>query len=213
MKRCPICNRTFEDTFTFCLVDGSLLDAPSDQQASLNISEPRRTERPPTEVLSPGEEIKRKLPSTAISSRSRLPLVIVVSAALLVSAIAAVIYFGKRQSNRGTYRIADVRLFREGKSTTRFFTDDAITVTVSVRPVAKDGSLWVTKRLFFLGENQFIEIPDIDPSPPPLSQSSTSFPLSGASKPGTYLLEVELQDEVENVDSHAVRFEVIEHSK
>ena len=28
MKSCPNCNRTFEDTFTFCLIDGSVLSAP-----------------------------------------------------------------------------------------------------------------------------------------------------------------------------------------
>src|ERR1700752_760229 len=28
MKSCPTCNRTFEDTFTFCLIDGSVLGAP-----------------------------------------------------------------------------------------------------------------------------------------------------------------------------------------
>lgn len=30
MKSCPNCNRTFEDTFTFCLIDGSILSAPFD---------------------------------------------------------------------------------------------------------------------------------------------------------------------------------------
>jgi tetratricopeptide (TPR) repeat protein len=53
MKSCPTCNRTFEDTFTFCLADGSLLDAPFDPHATLIIPEPRQTEPPPTEVLRP----------------------------------------------------------------------------------------------------------------------------------------------------------------
>jgi hypothetical protein len=35
MKSCPTCNRTFEDTFTFCLIDGSILSAPYDPQATL----------------------------------------------------------------------------------------------------------------------------------------------------------------------------------
>lgn len=51
MKSCPTCNRTFEDTFTFCLADGSLLNAPVDPQATQIIPEPRQTEPPPTEVL------------------------------------------------------------------------------------------------------------------------------------------------------------------
>lgn len=33
MKSCPICNRTFEDTMTFCLVDGAILSAPFDPNA------------------------------------------------------------------------------------------------------------------------------------------------------------------------------------
>jgi len=28
MKRCPTCSRTFEDTLTYCLIDGSVLSAP-----------------------------------------------------------------------------------------------------------------------------------------------------------------------------------------
>ena len=52
MKSCPTCNRTFEDTFTFCLADGSLLNAPFDPQATQKIPEPRQTEPPPTEIMS-----------------------------------------------------------------------------------------------------------------------------------------------------------------
>ncbi len=32
MKSCPSCRRTFEDTFTFCLADGALLDPPFDPE-------------------------------------------------------------------------------------------------------------------------------------------------------------------------------------
>jgi hypothetical protein len=65
MKSCPTCNRTFEDTFTFCLADGSLLNAPFDPHATLVIPEPRNTE-PPTEVLKL-EETKREIPPTIAS--------------------------------------------------------------------------------------------------------------------------------------------------
>jgi thiol-disulfide isomerase/thioredoxin len=51
MKRCPTCDRTFEDSFTFCLIDGSVLSAPFDLKATPNVPEPRRTEPPPTEVI------------------------------------------------------------------------------------------------------------------------------------------------------------------
>ncbi|HKC64605.1 MAG TPA: hypothetical protein VKB86_13270 [Pyrinomonadaceae bacterium] len=51
MKSCPTCNRTFDDTFTFCLADGSLLSPPFDPQATLRVPAPRDTEPPPTEVM------------------------------------------------------------------------------------------------------------------------------------------------------------------
>lgn len=52
MKSCPTCNRTFEDTFTFCLVDGSILSAPFDPTAATQGNPlPRRTTDVPTEVL------------------------------------------------------------------------------------------------------------------------------------------------------------------
>lgn len=35
MKSCPDCNRTFEDTLTFCLVDGAILSAPFDPEATV----------------------------------------------------------------------------------------------------------------------------------------------------------------------------------
>lgn len=48
MKSCPTCNRTFEDTFTFCLIDGSILSAPFDptkpSEQSTRESNPPRTE-------------------------------------------------------------------------------------------------------------------------------------------------------------------------
>ena len=53
MKSCPTCNRTFEDTFTFCLVDGSILSAPFDPLATRQNPEARNTYPPPTEVLPP----------------------------------------------------------------------------------------------------------------------------------------------------------------
>ena len=65
MKSCPTCNRTFEDTFTFCLADGSLLIAPFDPQATLVIPESRQTE--PTEELQLEEETETQ--QTIISPR------------------------------------------------------------------------------------------------------------------------------------------------
>jgi hypothetical protein len=64
MKSCPACNRTFEDTFTFCLVDGSILSAPFDPQATREIPNRRTTNPPPTEVM---------LPPNLPNSRDALP--------------------------------------------------------------------------------------------------------------------------------------------
>lgn len=51
MKSCPTCNRTFEDTLTFCLVDGSILSAPFDPEATPRRSRDRNSAPPPTEIL------------------------------------------------------------------------------------------------------------------------------------------------------------------
>jgi hypothetical protein len=71
MKSCPTCNRTFEDTLTYCLVDGSILSAPFDSQATIRIPEVRRTNPPPTEVL-PSRHIpyNAELPPTLKVSHS-----------------------------------------------------------------------------------------------------------------------------------------------
>jgi hypothetical protein len=51
MKSCPTCNRTFEDTFTFCLVDGAILSAPFDPLATQANGSVRDTGGARTEVL------------------------------------------------------------------------------------------------------------------------------------------------------------------
>ena len=51
MKSCPTCNRTFEDTWTFCLADGALLSAPFDPQATQRLPGARATDPHATEVL------------------------------------------------------------------------------------------------------------------------------------------------------------------
>lgn len=55
MKSCPTCSRTFEDTFTFCLIDGAILNAPFDPGAT-NSPKAREISPPPTEVLSGGSQ-------------------------------------------------------------------------------------------------------------------------------------------------------------
>ena len=53
MKSCPDCNRTFEDTLTFCLVDGSILSAPFDPRATQHHPASRNTDPSPTEIMYP----------------------------------------------------------------------------------------------------------------------------------------------------------------
>jgi hypothetical protein len=58
MKSCPQCNRTFEDTLTFCLIDGSILSAPFDPHATLASPEPGQTEPQLIETLKFDEDIQ-----------------------------------------------------------------------------------------------------------------------------------------------------------
>ena len=53
MKSCPDCNRTFEDTMTFCLVDGSILSAPFDPKAIQHTSASSNTDPARTEIMYP----------------------------------------------------------------------------------------------------------------------------------------------------------------
>lgn len=63
MKRCPTCKRTFEDGLTYCLVDGSVLSAPfeedeadGDSRATEVLPESARTSQP-TERIAPQSTI------------------------------------------------------------------------------------------------------------------------------------------------------------
>ncbi|MDQ3818828.1 MAG: hypothetical protein M3362_14285, partial [Acidobacteriota bacterium] len=83
MKRCPKCNRTFEDTLTYCLIDGSILSAPFDPQAAFII--------PQQNLAAPMVHPARK---------SNRTLWIVLACSLLLAALAAgVIALVNRNSN------------------------------------------------------------------------------------------------------------------
>jgi hypothetical protein len=62
MKSCPTCHRTFEDTLTFCLVDGSILSAPFDPRATHEQPGARDTGPPPTEVMPPPTQAAANAP-------------------------------------------------------------------------------------------------------------------------------------------------------
>lgn len=53
MKSCPTCQRTFEETLTFCLVDGSVLSAPSGANDIPGITDSHRSDPAATKVLNP----------------------------------------------------------------------------------------------------------------------------------------------------------------
>ena len=66
MKSCPTCNRTFEDTFTFCLIDGSILSAPFDPTAPKPFESPAPDAGPaPTEVFNPAAGLDSLSPTRA----------------------------------------------------------------------------------------------------------------------------------------------------
>ena len=62
MKSCPTCKRTFEDTFTFCLIDGSVLSAPYDPEAPHAVPT-RRDTSPPTEILTSDHQAPELAPT------------------------------------------------------------------------------------------------------------------------------------------------------
>ncbi len=52
MKSCPACNSTYsDDSITFCLVDGSILSAPYEPEATQRIPAARITNPPATGIL------------------------------------------------------------------------------------------------------------------------------------------------------------------
>ena len=84
MKSCPACNRTFDDTMTFCLVDGSILSAPFDPQATEHLPAPRDSDPDRTGIMYPAPDTadttrppdldeKRIRPPQTIASPSQGP--------------------------------------------------------------------------------------------------------------------------------------------
>lgn len=74
MKKCPACNRTFADDFSFCLEDGALLSAPFDSyKEQETIVKPIITELPPTQAFSPRVSEQTEIP-TIVSSKNVSPV-------------------------------------------------------------------------------------------------------------------------------------------
>lgn len=74
MKSCPVCNRTFDDTLTFCLVDGSILSAPFDPSSSRD-QQVASDSAPPTLNYDRQASAEVSLPRTTNSSREPLKTV------------------------------------------------------------------------------------------------------------------------------------------
>ena len=63
MKHCPTCNRTFDDTMSFCLVDGTILSAPFDPHVTHQNAAARQTDPAPTEILQSAVNIADPTPT------------------------------------------------------------------------------------------------------------------------------------------------------
>lgn len=92
MKTCPTCQRTFEDTLTYCLVDGSILSAPFDPQATLALPQ----QNPTVPMMNPAAT--NPLTAPAVKS-NKLLWITLASVALVVAAALVVILLINRQSN------------------------------------------------------------------------------------------------------------------
>lgn len=126
MKTCPVCKRTFEDNLTFCLMDGTVLSAPDDEDETPSVTAPRITVPAPTAILNPTTNpggprpphistivspqplplYPPKQPSQANEGRSRKPLLAIGIAALvglilIAGAIMAFVWFGKDDAAPG----------------------------------------------------------------------------------------------------------------
>ncbi len=139
MKRCPKCNRTYpDDGFVFCLEDGTLLSAPYESQdkplstiqsggppptavmpADIGRAETETKPAPlPPTIASPGADIAKPSPAVppqlesdiSTRKRSRLPLVIITSLAVVIvlGAVFAVLAFMKnRQCPRAMVKCSE----------------------------------------------------------------------------------------------------------
>src|SRR4051812_10222623 len=83
MKSCPTCKRTYEDTLTYCLIDGSILSAPFDPQATLLIPQQNPT------VPMAGPAVKS----------NKLLWISIAGGALIIAAAIVVIALVNRQGN------------------------------------------------------------------------------------------------------------------
>jgi hypothetical protein len=104
MKSCPACKRTFDDTLSFCLDDGSLLSAPFDPQSAQPAQPSADIEEQPTVTIAFDAEPEQETvvrrgavgPLTARTVRSKKLLYVGIGGGavlLIVVAILGVVIF------------------------------------------------------------------------------------------------------------------------
>ncbi len=96
MKSCPVCNRTFDDTLTFCLNDGSLLSPPFESEATV-LQMPDTTGVEQETVVRSARKDEQETTLGSGKQRSRWPLILAGvcgGAFLLLVLIGGIGYFG-----------------------------------------------------------------------------------------------------------------------
>lgn len=130
MKSCPKCNRTFEDTFTFCLADGSLLSAPFDPQATQKLPNNIKPTVPasdsqytPTlpQVSPPNYAVEPKTAGARRPGQNNKRRLLFVSSVLVIVAIGGILIIAgyyNRNSDSGNSTTASTRDSRQTNSNT-----------------------------------------------------------------------------------------------
>lgn len=100
MKACPTCDRTYaDDSLTFCLVDGSVLSAPYDPNATLHMPDVRTTDggatAPPPQTtivaLQPPKLYSDRQPiPPSTKQRSNTTLLVVIAVSVIVVVVLGV---------------------------------------------------------------------------------------------------------------------------
>jgi len=123
MKSCPVCKRTFDDSLTFCLEDGSLLSAPLDPppgvpaptEPVINVHQPAVVPARPDDNVPEQETVVRHgmgnpASLSKIPSRKPLAYVGIAGGALLLIVLG---YFGFQQLSGGGSPTAAMRASSE----------------------------------------------------------------------------------------------------
>src|SRR3954453_6703804 len=98
MKSCPTCNRTFDDNFTFCLADGSLLNPPFEPGATEQLPPASDADSTPTKILFLSAEQDETTRQTSNDGRPTSPSQTIASPNLLSGQDTVALSFTEEQS-------------------------------------------------------------------------------------------------------------------